>query len=182
MCRITRLCASFLFLAPLSACEGPPPTKKAAEQVKAEEAEEAKGPGKTLSLDDGAAKSVSGERMSMPKAARQNPKLRDPSWFRPTIFADAKVLSQGRAAADENGLFSSQITLQLDLGVDEDTCVRHLLDSVGADVPGLEVEDKGDRRSITGETSTYSVVLLCGEAKGRMTAYISYTWTAPPPA
>ena len=179
MCRITRLCASFLFLAPLSACEGPPPTKKAAEQVKAEEPEE---PGKTLSLDNGAAKPVSGESISMPKAAGLRPKLRDPSWFKPTIFADAKVLSQGRAAADENGLFSSQITLQLGEGVDEDTCVRHLLDSVGADVPGLKVEDKGDRRSITGATSTYSVVLLCGEAKGRMTAYISYTWTAPPPA
>lgn len=180
MSRIARICASFLLIAPFSACDGPPPTKKAVEEIEAEEVK-AKGPGKTLSVDDGAAKPVSGRGISMPAAVGEKPKLRDPSWFKPTMFADAKVLSQGRAAADENGLFSSQITLQLSEGTNIDACVVHLIDAVRADVPELKFEDKGDRHSITGSTSTYSVVLLCGEAKGRMTAYISYTWTSLPP-
>ncbi len=181
MCRITRLCVSFLLLIPLSACEGPPSAKKVVSEGKASEAEKAEKPGTILSQDDAAAKPMPGG-ISMPPVAGPGLQLRDPSWFKPTIFAGATVVSKGHAAADENGLFASEITLRLAEGTDIDTCVQHLLDTVSADVPGLEVVDKGDRRSITGSTSTYSVVLLCGEAKGRMTAYLSYNWTSLPPA
>ncbi|HGG57820.1 MAG TPA: hypothetical protein ENK31_08505 [Nannocystis exedens] len=193
MRQITRLSISFMSLVPFvllapllsafSACDGRQADEKVVEQVKVEEAKEEneEKPGKTLSLDDTAQPKLE-KGISAPPVAGSGPQLRDPSWFRPTLFAGATVLSKGRAAADENGLFSSQITLQLSEGTTIDACVMQLIDAVQGDVPELKTVDKGDRRSITGSNSMYSVVMLCGEAKGRMTAYISYTWTSPPPA
>lgn len=106
--------------------------------------------------------------------------LRDPSWFKPTIFAGATVVKQGRSPADDDGLFASQITLQLADGTTVEACVDHLSEVVGSDVPNLAVKNEGDRTSINGSTDHYSVTLLCGEAKGKMTAYISYRWTSLP--
>ncbi|HGG58020.1 MAG TPA: hypothetical protein ENK31_09525 [Nannocystis exedens] len=170
-------------LSALSACDGRQADEKVAEQAKVEQAKEEneEKPGKTLSLDDSAQPKLE-KGIAAPPVVGSRPQLRDPSWFKPTLFAGATVLSKGRAAADENGLFSSQITLQLSEGTTIDACVSQLVAAVQGDVPGLEVVDKGDRFSITGSNSMYSVVMLCGEGKGRMTAYISYTWTSPPPA
>jgi len=180
MCRFTGLCASLLVLAPLFAC-GPAPA--AATKSNAGEAAPAAGdsPGKTVSVSDVPTKAVAGRSGSDLIAGNApNPALRDPAWFRPTIFPGATVLKEGRAPADEAGLFASQITLQLAEGTDIDACVEQLMAAVGAEVPGLSVEEQGDRRSIKGATDHYKVTLLCGEAKGHMTAYVSYNWTSLP--
>jgi hypothetical protein len=180
MCRFTGLCASLLILAPLFAC-GPAPaaaTKKGVEEAAQAEADS---PGKTVSVSDLPTKAIAGpSSVEVGAGNAPHPSLRDPAWFRPTIFAGATVLKEGRAPADEAGLFASQITLQLADGTDIDACVEELMAAVGADVPGLAVEDQGDRRSIKGATEHYQVTLLCGEAKGHMTAYVSYTWTSLP--
>lgn len=187
MCRFTGLCASLLVLAPLSAC-GPSPAV-ATNKSNAEEAAPAPAAGegaaasagKTVSVSDVPTKAVAGPSSSELIAGNApNPTLRDPDWFRPTIFPGATVLKEGRAPADEAGLFASQITLQLAEGTDIDACVEQLMAAVGAEVPGLTVEDQGDRRSIKGATDHYKVTLLCGEAKGHMTAYVSYNWTSLP--
>ncbi|MCB9703321.1 MAG: hypothetical protein H6711_15620 [Myxococcales bacterium] len=106
--------------------------------------------------------------------------LRDPAWFRQTLFEGATLVKQGRSPADEAGLFASQITMTLPEGVDRDACVARLKEEVGRDVPELREEDKDGRVTLSGETENYSVTLICGEAKGRMTSFISYRWTKLP--
>ena len=179
MCRFTGLCASLLVLTPLFAC-GPAPaaaTKKGVEEAAPAAAESA---AKTVSVADVPTKAVAGPSKIDVTANAPHPSLQDPAWFRPTIFPGATVLKEGRAPADEAGLFASQITLQLAEGTEIDACVEQLMAAVGAEVPGLTVEDQGDRRSIKGATEHYKVTLLCGEAKGHMTAYVSYNWTSLP--
>ena len=181
MCRFMGLCASLLLLAPLFAC-GPAPA--VATKSNAEEAPPAAGdnpgPGMSASVSEMPTKAVAPSGSDLIAGNAPNPALRDPAWFRPTIFPGATVIKEGRAPADEAGLFASQITLQLAEGTDIDACVEQLMTAVGAEVPGLAVEEQGDRRSITGATEHYKLTLLCGEAKGHMTAYISYNWTSLP--
>jgi len=183
MCRFTRIFASLVVLAPLVACAPPQPSQvKADGNEKAEDVavgEPTPPAGKILSVGDDVSKAVGGQSFDTtpPRPAANQ---RDPAWFRATLFADAELLKQGRAPAEEDGLFASQITVALAEGTTLDACVDHLMEAVGAEVSGLEIEDQGDRRSITGATAHYSVLLLCGEAKGRMTAYLSYRWTSLP--
>ncbi|MEZ4380567.1 MAG: hypothetical protein R3A79_04435 [Nannocystaceae bacterium] len=128
----------------------------------------------------GADKGGAAVRLSAPERRGPDASIRDPSWFRTTIFSGATIVKEGRSPADENGLFASQITMQLADGTTREACVEHLKETVGADVPDLAIEDQGDRTALSGSAEHYTVTLLCGEAKGKMTAYISYRWTSLP--
>jgi hypothetical protein len=175
------LAASLVGCGP-SATPGPTKAEASAAKAGAEEGGAAAGEEEAPKPADGPA--AGGKARFAVKEAGPGPdlNLRDPSWFKATIFEGATLVKQGRSPADDDGLFASQITLQLADGTTVEACVEHLSEVVGADVPNLAVKDEGDRTSINGTTDHYSVTLLCGEAKGKMTAYVSYRWTSLPAA
>ena len=118
-----------------------------------------------------------------PPSAPTDPKalgahLADPSWFRKTIFGDeGKVLDTKRSEADDQGRFSSLIRFELtDKTVD--ACADHLEGLVKKDVPNVERKTQPDGRvQLSGSTDKYKLTFLCGDAKGKTIAYVSYQWT-----
>lgn len=107
-------------------------------------------------------------------------KFRDPGWFRPTIFPGATMIKSGRSPQDDAGFFASQMTLQLAEGTSREACEETLSAAVSKDVPALAREEKDGRVTLTGDATHYSVTLICGEAKGHMTAYVAFRWTSAP--
>lgn len=106
----------------------------------------------------------------------------DPKWFRVDLFPGAALTSSGRTARDEAGLFATQMLLTLPDGATREGCVDTLTQAVADVVPKLERQDGKDGRvTLTGNNDDYAVTLLCGEAKGKLNAYVSYRWSRPPP-
>ena len=105
----------------------------------------------------------------------------DPSWFKADLFPGATITSSGRTQKDEQGLFATQMLLSLPAGATREACVDTLKAAVAGAVPTLEQQaGKDDRVTLTGSNDDYHVTMLCGEAKGKMSAYISYRWLRPP--
>lgn len=105
----------------------------------------------------------------------------DPPWFKPDMFPGATITSSGRTQKDEQGLFSTQMLLALPAGTTRDACVDALKAAVAVSMPILEAKTgKDERVTLTGTNADYQVTMLCGEAKGTMSAYVSYRWLRPP--
>jgi hypothetical protein len=105
----------------------------------------------------------------------------DPAWLRLDLFPDATVASSGRTARDAGGLFSTQLLLSLPAGITLDKCVETVTQAVAGEVPSLERKDgENGRVTLTGSNDAYAVTLVCGEAKGTMSAYLSYRWLRAP--
>jgi len=105
----------------------------------------------------------------------------DPPWLRADLFPGATVASSGRTARDSAGLFSTQLLLALPEGTSRDTCIETVTAAVGSAVPALERKGGPDGRvTLTGSNDDYAATLVCGEAKGKMSAYLSYRWLRAP--
>ncbi len=105
-------------------------------------------------------------------------RFQDPPWFRKTLFGDkGKDVDFARSEANEAGLFKSHIVFEMAEGVTLDECVTLTTDKLKATVE-MTREDKPDGRvQLTGSTDRYDVTAMCGEAKGKMRAYVAYEWT-----
>jgi hypothetical protein len=106
----------------------------------------------------------------------------DPPWFRKELFPGATSAKVNRTQRNEQGLFSSQILFDLPAGTTEADCAKTLKEEVGKHVPDLkEAPDakQPGRLQITGSTDRYKVLMMCGDAKGTMRAYVSFEWTTP---
>ncbi|MCX4243773.1 hypothetical protein [Paraliomyxa miuraensis] len=104
--------------------------------------------------------------------------LADPRWYRKTMFGEgAKVLDTKRSQADDQGRFSSLIRFELsDMTVE--ACADHLEQKVAGEVSNVQREVQADGRiQLEGSTDRYSLTFICGEAKGKTIAYVSYQWT-----
>jgi hypothetical protein len=105
-------------------------------------------------------------------------RFRDPPWFRTDLIEGAQVVSTSRSEADENGFFGSHILFELPEGTSVEQCADLVTEKVEPSVPALERATEGDRIKVTGSTDRYRVILMCGEAKGVMRAYVSLEWFA----
>ncbi len=118
-----------------------------------------------------------------PASAGPVPGAIDPAWLRVDLFPGATVASSGRTARDAAGLFSTQMLLALPEGVTRDACIETLTQAVASAVPSLERKDgENGRVTLTGSNADYAVTLICGEAKGKMSAYLSYRRLRPLPS
>lgn len=105
----------------------------------------------------------------------------DPPWFRKELFPGATVATSGRTQRDEAGLFSTQMLFALAEGTTQAACLETVKTALASAVPELAREDGKDGRvTLTGKTDDYSVIAICGEAKGKPTAYVSYAWLKAP--
>lgn len=105
----------------------------------------------------------------------------DPPWLRVDLFPGATVSSSGRTPRDGAGLFSTQLLLVLPDGTTRDACLTTVTAAVASALPALERKDGPDGRvTLSGSNDDYSATLVCGEAKGKMSAYLSYRWLRAP--
>jgi len=105
----------------------------------------------------------------------------DPTWLRSDLFPGATVSSAGRTARDGAGLFSTQLLLTLPDGTTRDKCIETVTAAVAGAVAALERKEAADGRvTLTGSNDDYAATLVCGEAKGKMSAYLSYRWLRAP--
>lgn len=124
----------------------------------------------------------SSEPVAVPNPAGPVRGPSDPEWLRADLFPGATVTSSGRTAPDSAGLFATQVLMSLPEAVTRDACVETLTNAVAKVVPSLERKDgPEDRVTLTGDNEDYAVTLVCGSAKGKMSAYLSYRWLRPPP-
>ncbi len=105
----------------------------------------------------------------------------DPAWFKLDIFPGATVTSSGRTQKDDQGLYATQMLLSLPAGTTREACVDALSKAASPAVPNLQQTEKDGRINLTGGNDDYAVTMLCGEGKGKMSAYVSYRWLRPPP-
>ncbi len=116
-----------------------------------------------------------------PAAAAADPlgaRFQDPSWFRKEMFGDeATFVDFARSEANEAGLFKSHVIFELAAGTTTDKCVEMVTGKLEGAVE-LTVEDQpNDRKQLKGTTDRYDVTAMCGDAEGKMKAYIAYEWT-----
>ncbi len=181
----TMLVCSLTIGAALPACQGKgAPAKQATANSKdPNKALDSAGPAGIHQKDEPKAEAPGPADAKAPPAAPSGPKalgahLADPGWFRKTIFGDeGKVLDTKRSEADDQGRFSSLIRFELtDKTVD--ACADHLEQLVKKDVPNVERKTQPDGRvQLAGSTDKYKLTFLCGDAKGKTIAYVSYQWT-----
>lgn len=106
----------------------------------------------------------------------------DPPWLRLDLFPGATVKTTGRSAPDAAGLFSTQILYELAEGTTVEACVSTVKTAVADAVPELSREEGKDGRiTLKGKTANYAMVAVCGVARGKPTAYVSYEWLTAPP-
>lgn len=105
----------------------------------------------------------------------------DPPWFSPALLPGATVTKKGRSPADDQGRFTAQILFAFPAGATLADCSEPLAEQLAKIVPKVSREEKDGRVTLSGDTSEHHVIFMCGEAKGTMTAFVSYRWTQPPP-
>lgn len=162
-------CALSAALSLLAACSGPSP-----EAVRT-----------TATADS--VKSATPEAVTPPAPAgpqlannKPSPAIPDPAWFSPAIYPTATVTKKGRSPADDQGRFTAQILFQLPDGASLADCTDPLARAVEGVVANLDREQGADGRvTLRGQAADYDVVFICGEVKGKMTAFVSYRWTTP---
>lgn len=179
--RALAFASAFGLVASLGACTEPPkPTKEEAKKEAKDAPADAKGEPKG---DEPAKAPVEAEpgKDDGSSAAGDDPlgsRFKDPSWYREDIIPHTAVIQNGRSEARENGTFSSAMVLELEEGMTPEKCTDHLKGRV-EDIAFEETETGQDGRLTTrGETDRFRVTLVCGNAKGKPTAYVGYEWKA----
>lgn len=71
-------------------------------------------------------------------------------------------------------LRETQMLLSLPAGTTHEACVDALRKAASPAVPNLQQTEKDGRVNLTGGNDDYAVTMLCGEGKGKMSAYLSY--------
>lgn len=120
-------------------------------------------------------------QLSMPQRTAHASPVPDPPWFSPALLPGATVTKKGRSPADDQGRFTANILFALPAGATLDDCVRPLSEQLAKIVPTVAREEKDGRVTLSGDTPDQHVMVICGEAKGTMSAFVSYRWTQPPP-
>ncbi len=162
-----------------TACDGknaeaPPASANAAEGKAAAEDEAAE----TKAAEPTASEPASSEA---PPAADADPlgaRFQDPPWFRRTLFGDqGKDVDFARSEANEAGLFKSHIVFEMADGVTLDDCVSLTTEKLKSAVELTPQDTPDGRVQLTGTADRYGVTAMCGEAEGKMRAYVAYEWT-----
>lgn len=149
------------------ACEG---TKPAAKDEPAEGE-----PGKTGSTKIEPAEPPPPNQVS--EAPGQAPEAVDPPWFDSAKISHAAVIQQMTSQGPIAGGQARAMILELEPGVSNEQCIDRAKAAIGESVPELPEAVAGDdgRLTLQGKTDEYHFTVVCGEAKGKPTMYLSYT-------
>ena len=103
-----------------------------------------------------------------------------PPWFDESLYGEAKVMRKDRSEVKLAGGYASALVLQLADGTSIEQCMQSALTEIGKDVGKSVAElpqpDVGaDRQTVHGTDNGYDWTVVCGDAKGKPTMYLSYT-------
>lgn len=176
MLRVTSAALAVLLC---SACDGGSSSGKADAAAAAKKAPEAKAEDK--SAEAAPADEPVASEPPPPSAAELDPlgqRFRDPPWFRPNMFGDKGTkVDFARSEANDAGLFKSHMIFELSEGLTKDDCSKMVTEKLASAVTLTAEEKPNDRIQLGGSTDRYDVTAMCGEADGKMRAYVSYEWT-----
>ncbi len=100
---------------------------------------------------------------------------KEPAWFTPELYPGATVNKQGRSETTDSGGYSSMLLLALPAGTTVESCVSTFKDRVKDQFPELSEKPNGERIEVRGKDQAGNeTVLICGDVKGTMTAFVSY--------
>ncbi|MFO7567527.1 MAG: hypothetical protein R6X02_33090 [Enhygromyxa sp.] len=100
-----------------------------------------------------------------------------PPWFDAAKIPHAAVLQQMASQGAIAGGQAWAMLLELEPGVSNAQCIDHAKAAIGegvAELPEAVASDDG-RLTLQGEAEGYHFTIVCGEAKGKPTMYLSYT-------
>ncbi|GEM_PF-2446062 len=103
-----------------------------------------------------------------------------PAWYDETIYADSTVIRKDTAETKLAGGYASAMVLQLRAGTSSSECMGQALGEIAKEA-GTTVDDlstpevSDDRQMAHGTNNGYDWTIVCGEAKGKPTLYLSYT-------
>lgn len=99
-----------------------------------------------------------------------------PTWFDTAKIQHQAVIKQMASEGTIAGGYASAMILELEPGVSNEQCIERAKSALGeslSDLPEATVD--GDRLMLQGEADDYHYTIVCGEAKGKPTMYLSYT-------
>ncbi|HLT39063.1 MAG TPA: hypothetical protein VK034_22420 [Enhygromyxa sp.] len=102
-----------------------------------------------------------------------------PAWFDATKIQHSAVINQMASQGAVAGGQAWALILELEAGVSNEQCIdraKTVIAETVPEVPEAVASDDG-RLTIQGKTDDYHYTVVCGEAKGKPTMYLSYTWT-----
>ena len=127
------------------------PTEKPAEKPASTEA----GPAETLATD------------ARPPA---------PAWFDAGKIEHEAIINQIASKEAVATGFASALILELAPGTTNEQCIATASKTLAESIPSLaEPVASGDRMMLQGKTDGYDYMVVCGQAKGKPTLYLSYT-------
>jgi hypothetical protein len=100
----------------------------------------------------------------------------DPPWFDAAKIPHATVIKQMASQGLPTGPVQGMV-LELEDGVSSEQCIERAKAAIGesvAEIPEAVASDDG-RLTIQGKTADYEFTIVCGEAKGKPTLYMSYS-------
>lgn len=100
-----------------------------------------------------------------------------PAWYDATKIQHSAVLNQIASQGAIAGGKARAMVLELEPGVSNQQCIDRAKAAIGesvAEVPEATAGDDG-RLTLQGKTDDYHYTVVCGEAKGKPTMYLSYT-------
>lgn len=154
----------------LAACEGAkPPASKTAGDEPVERKPEPSKP--EPSKPDDQPPSV--ELVSEPAPADRPP---PPAWFDATKIEHQTLINQMASEGTMAGGYASALILELEPGISNEQCIERAKAVLVQSIPELpEPTPDGERLMLQGKTDDYHYTVVCGEAKGKPTMYLSYT-------
>ena len=113
------------------------------------------------------------ELVSEPAPAERPP---PPAWFDATKIEHQSLVKQMASEGTMAGGYASALILELEPGISNEQCIERAKAVLGQSIPELpEPTPDGERLMLQGKTDDYHYTVVCGEAKGKPTMYLSYT-------
>jgi hypothetical protein len=161
-----------LALCSIGACESAKPPANKSEQAEpaAREGEPSKGePSKPV---DRAAP----EPVSEAEVTENTDRPPPPAWFDTAKIQHQALIKQMASEGTIAGGYASAMILELEPGVSNEQCIERAKKALGESLSELpEATIDGDRLMLQGKADDYHYTIVCGEAKGKPTMYLSYT-------
>jgi len=123
------------------------------------------------------APAVAVEREGVSPASRDG-RPPPPPWFDEAKIEHAKVLNKSASDGPIAGGYATAMVLELQPEATTERCIElvqaAMSESLPDRLPAPSVGDDG-RQTIQGQADGYHYTVVCGEAKGKPTLYLSYT-------
>lgn len=99
-----------------------------------------------------------------------------PSWFSPDRFPHERVIRNDQSQPHPDGSASSALVLALAKDVTAEACMQTVREQLAREIGQLAEPTRSDdgRLTLQGRHGDYQYMVVCGDAKGQPTLFLSY--------